>query len=316
MTASTRSGQRRASKPSCRHRIAPLRVPGGTSGDITWNSRYYIPWGAGCQPPAASRAAEPAGAGRRSLRRRRAMQPFLDSTNLAADPAALNERLAAEGYLFIRGLLPRAAVLEVRRQCRAVAAAGGWLDPAYPVDDGVANPAAACTDPEPRYVEVFRRLYDSSRCTPSSTTPRSWASSSGYSASRSWCTRSSSCGTSSRSAPIDHARSPGLRAHPGHARHVHGVDPPGRRSAGAGEPAGRRRVAPGRGPGVPGDERLGGPGSRRLLWSTAGAPARSRQATSSSSTASRFTRVCPTSPTGCASRWTRAISGRANPSPS
>ncbi len=87
------------------------------------------------------------------------MQPFLDSTDLAADPAALNERLAAEGYLFIRGLLPRAAVLEVRRQCRAVAAAGGWLDPAYPVDDGVANPAAACTDPEPRYVEVFRRLY-------------------------------------------------------------------------------------------------------------------------------------------------------------
>ncbi len=87
------------------------------------------------------------------------MQPFLDSTSLVADPDALNERLAAEGYLFVRGLLPRPAVLDVRRQCRAVAAAGGWLDPAHPVDDGVANAAAACTDPEPRYVEVFRRLY-------------------------------------------------------------------------------------------------------------------------------------------------------------
>jgi hypothetical protein len=87
------------------------------------------------------------------------MQPFLDSTSLAADPAALNARLAAEGYLFVRGLLPRSAVLDVRRQCRAAAAAGGWLDLAHPVDDGVANPAAACTDPEPRYVEVFRRLY-------------------------------------------------------------------------------------------------------------------------------------------------------------
>lgn len=87
------------------------------------------------------------------------MQPFLDSTHLAADPAVLNERLAAEGYLFVRGLLPRSAVLDVRRQCRAVAAAGGWLDLAHPVEDGVANPAAACTDPEPRYVEVFRRLY-------------------------------------------------------------------------------------------------------------------------------------------------------------
>ncbi len=87
------------------------------------------------------------------------MQPFLDSTSLAANSVALNERLASEGYLFVRSLLPRAAVLDVRRECRAVAASGGWLDPAHPVDDGVANPAAACTDPEPRYVEVFRRLY-------------------------------------------------------------------------------------------------------------------------------------------------------------
>ena len=87
------------------------------------------------------------------------MQSFLDSTDLVADPAALNERLATEGYLFVRGLLPRAAVLDVRRECRAVAATGGWLDSTHPVDDGVANPDAACTDPEPRYVEVFRRLY-------------------------------------------------------------------------------------------------------------------------------------------------------------
>jgi hypothetical protein len=87
------------------------------------------------------------------------MQPFLDSTSLLPDPAALDARLAAEGYLFVRGLLPRAAVQDVGRRCREVAAAGGWLDPAHPVDLGVANRAAACTDPEPRYVEVFRRLY-------------------------------------------------------------------------------------------------------------------------------------------------------------
>jgi phytanoyl-CoA dioxygenase PhyH len=87
------------------------------------------------------------------------MEPFLDSTALVGDPDALNKRLEAEGYLFIRGLLPRDAVLGVRRQCREVAAAGGWLDRAHPLDEGVAEPAAACTDPEPRYIEVFRRLY-------------------------------------------------------------------------------------------------------------------------------------------------------------
>ena len=59
------------------------------------------------------------------------MQPFTDSTPLVDDPAALNERLAAEGYLFVRGLLPRQAVLDVRRQCRAVAAAGDWLFALY-----------------------------------------------------------------------------------------------------------------------------------------------------------------------------------------
>jgi hypothetical protein len=87
------------------------------------------------------------------------MEPFLDATALVGDPDALNKRLEAEGYLFIRGLLPRDAVLGVRRQCREVAAAGGWLDRAHPLDEGVAEPAAACTDPEPRYIEVFRRLY-------------------------------------------------------------------------------------------------------------------------------------------------------------
>jgi len=87
------------------------------------------------------------------------MEPFLDSTALVGDPDALNKRLEAEGYLFIRGLLARDAVLSVRRQCREVAAAGGWLDRAHPLDEGVADPAAACTDPEPRYIEVFRRLY-------------------------------------------------------------------------------------------------------------------------------------------------------------
>ena len=87
------------------------------------------------------------------------MQPFLDSTALIGNPDALNDRLDTEGYLFIRGLLPRDAILDVRRQCREVAAAGGWIDRSHPLDEGVANPAAACTDPEPRYVEVFRKLY-------------------------------------------------------------------------------------------------------------------------------------------------------------
>ena len=87
------------------------------------------------------------------------MPDFLDSTELMEDGPALAERLARDGYLFLRGLLPRAEVMEVRRRLLEKAAAGGWLDPAHPVEEGVADPEAACKDPEERYMRVFRRLW-------------------------------------------------------------------------------------------------------------------------------------------------------------
>ena len=88
-----------------------------------------------------------------------AVGDFLDSTDLIGDGPALGERLGRDGYLFIRGLLPREAVLEVRRRLLEKAAAGGWLDPAHPVAEGIANPDAACKDPEDRYMQVFRDLW-------------------------------------------------------------------------------------------------------------------------------------------------------------
>src|SRR5262249_24839957 len=68
-------------------------------------------------------------------------------------------RLRRDGYLFIRGLLPRQAIDTVRSRLLAKAAAGGWLDPAAPTAIGIANQAAACKDPEPRYMAVFRDLW-------------------------------------------------------------------------------------------------------------------------------------------------------------
>ncbi len=87
------------------------------------------------------------------------MRDFLDSTALMGDGPALAARLRRDGYLFLRGLLPGAAVLEVRRRLLEKAAAGGWLDPAHPPEAGIANPAAACKDPEERYMAVFRGIW-------------------------------------------------------------------------------------------------------------------------------------------------------------
>ena len=87
------------------------------------------------------------------------MREFLDSTELMDDGQALAERLERDGYLFLRGLLPRGAVMDVRRRLLAKAAAGGWLHPDHPVDDAVADPAAACKDPEEPYMRVFRGIW-------------------------------------------------------------------------------------------------------------------------------------------------------------
>jgi hypothetical protein len=84
---------------------------------------------------------------------------FLDSTGPLNDGHALRARLDRDGYLFIRGLLPARTIFAVRERLLAKAAAGGWLDPESPVDAGIADPTAACKDPEDCYMRVFRTLW-------------------------------------------------------------------------------------------------------------------------------------------------------------
>ena len=86
-------------------------------------------------------------------------QPFRDSTEHLNDGETLRDRLADDGYLFLRGLLPREMILDVRARLLNKAAEGGWLTPDSPSGADIANPAAACKDPEPRYMSVFRSLW-------------------------------------------------------------------------------------------------------------------------------------------------------------
>ena len=43
-------------------------------------------------------------------------QPYVDSTPLLDDPAAIHARAEEDGHLFFRGLLDKAKVVNVRRQ--------------------------------------------------------------------------------------------------------------------------------------------------------------------------------------------------------
>jgi ectoine hydroxylase-related dioxygenase (phytanoyl-CoA dioxygenase family) len=82
------------------------------------------------------------------------LKPFVDSTDVFMNGAALTERLDRDGYLFLRGVLPRDEVLAVRRQLLAKTASARWTN-----EDGVADISKACKDPEPSYLEIFRRMW-------------------------------------------------------------------------------------------------------------------------------------------------------------
>jgi len=86
------------------------------------------------------------------------MQSFVDSTDLRADGAALAARMARDGYLFLRGLLPEAVVRNVQLQVGALAREAGWLQRDAPVEAALADPAGFCIDPEPGYLDTLRRI--------------------------------------------------------------------------------------------------------------------------------------------------------------
>jgi hypothetical protein len=70
-----------------------------------------------------------------------------DSRALAGDPAALRARLAADGYVFLRGLLPRQRVRAASEQVATALRAGGWTAAGSPLLGPAAGPREALADP-------------------------------------------------------------------------------------------------------------------------------------------------------------------------
>src|SRR5688572_7279412 len=64
-----------------------------------------------------------------------------DSNDILENTDALHQRLRDEGYLLIRGLHDREAILDARRAILEQVAADGALDPSAPLMDAVMNPS-------------------------------------------------------------------------------------------------------------------------------------------------------------------------------
>ena len=73
---------------------------------------------------------------------RRPFTPFAVSNDLVERPRELRARALQDGYVFCRGLLPEAPIMQVRRDISAILDAVGWLDAGTDPSDAISTQEA------------------------------------------------------------------------------------------------------------------------------------------------------------------------------
>jgi len=85
--------------------------------------------------------------------------PFRCSEDALGDAGELKRRVAEDGYLFVRGLIPVDAVLQARSDVLDLCAEAGWLDPSRERMEGiVANGVTPSTEGQPEYMAVYKKV--------------------------------------------------------------------------------------------------------------------------------------------------------------
>lgn len=85
------------------------------------------------------------------------MKALTDSTALLGHGARLRNRAAEDGYLLIRGLLPRPVVEDAAAELAGTMADAGWIPSGSPLAEAPADVAKFCVEPQPDFMEVFYR---------------------------------------------------------------------------------------------------------------------------------------------------------------
>ncbi len=85
------------------------------------------------------------------------MARFIESNSLLGDPSALRKRLRDEGYLFLREILPKHDVLDLRRQVLEFCKDASWLRSGSELMNGVTDHAPVL-EGEDAYAEVYGRI--------------------------------------------------------------------------------------------------------------------------------------------------------------
>ena len=79
------------------------------------------------------------------------IRPFRESTDLIQNGPALADRMREDGYLFLRDLVPEAAIRDLQREVGIIARDAGWLRQDRDVVEAIADPAGFCADPDPAF---------------------------------------------------------------------------------------------------------------------------------------------------------------------
>jgi len=75
------------------------------------------------------------------------------------DSISLKGEMETYGYVFIRDLLPKGDLEQLLGDMIGIASDEGWLIEGSAPSDRIANPAMACSDPEPRYKQAANRVF-------------------------------------------------------------------------------------------------------------------------------------------------------------
>ena len=86
------------------------------------------------------------------------IQPFVDSTEIQHDSAALRARMQEDGYLYIRGVFPKDEVEALRLYWLELLRNAGCVDQDAPLSDGVADLNGFGVEPETHYMKVLVEL--------------------------------------------------------------------------------------------------------------------------------------------------------------
>lgn len=88
------------------------------------------------------------------------MKPFREMKMHDLTASALQEEIDSSGYALIRGVLPHDDVSQLLGEITQILALAGWLLPGHDPLERIADPSAACGDPEPAFKHAYQNVFN------------------------------------------------------------------------------------------------------------------------------------------------------------